>query len=254
MKLALVLLACSLHAQDLTQEEQWATVVALHLSGEVWTDKAPTEAELDAPAPAVFRLVESDRPLRVHTAAWQLPVVSPSVTVSFSGQGAEALRALTGKRIPGIQMVQGTVCSHGTGSVSVGAVIQEAHRQRFQTLLPSVGTAIVQRTVNLNWRNITMNVFRIATGTALMIFTGGTVTASAAVTSGVAYAHGFSDTLPLLFTGVPKPDPYLNSVADFNSKLELSGTPEMEDCRSILFTAVYGKSTPVLAGPVQLVP
>jgi len=85
MKLALVLLTCSLHAQDLTQEEQWATVIALHLSGEVWTDKAPTEAELDAPTPAVFRLVHSDAPLRVHTAAWQAPLpVSPRAIAYFS--------------------------------------------------------------------------------------------------------------------------------------------------------------------------
>ena len=178
------------------------------------------------------------------------------ITVSFSGQGAQALYALTGKRIPGLQLVQATICSPITTQISVGEVIQLANAHHFQTQLPEISAAIVRRTSNLNWRNVTVNTSRILTGAALVLVTGGTIAATPAWQVGLALAHTGSDALPGLFSlGTPDPSPFLNSVVPADSQLDLV-VPAGSDrrCRSIMLTAVYGKSTPVLTGPLPLRP
>ena len=193
----------------------------------------------------------------LDAAPLQDPLPPPAlITVSFSGQGAQALYALTGKRIPGLQLVQATVCSPITTQISVGEVIQLANAHHFQTQLPEISAAIIRRTSNLNWRNVAVNSSRILTGAALVLVTGGTIASTPAWQVGMALAHTGSDALPGLFSlGTPDPSPFLNSVVPADSQLDLV-VPTGSDrrCRSIMLTAVYGKTTPTLTGPLLLRP
>ncbi len=250
------LIGCA-SSQELTQEELWATDLAIYHSQEVWYYKAPMEAALPDFQTAL-RLVSSDEkspiaqeaaPLPVHFAQ-SLPPVQSGVTVSYSSQGAAALESTSGKRIKGFQMVKANVCAGHDAKVPVGLVIQEAGSLGIQSIDNQMGLAIVRKTISLNWRTIGKVglVAVLAAGTALTV--GGVISVPVGVTRGLTFGHLFVDQIlpPLFSVGAPQPDPFVNAAMDEDSFMNLAAG----SCKRMIFGAVYPKS--IVTGPIPLMP
>lgn len=82
---------------------------------------------------------------------------SPGITVSFSGQGAETLKALTGKRIRGVALNAVIVCSPVPVTIPIGRIYQLAAQHGISYLKPEEATAMIIRTVSFNWTNILLD-------------------------------------------------------------------------------------------------
>lgn len=254
---------------ELTQEEQWATIVGLHAMEPVLFDKAPMSLDLesvDSTAPGRdMWIVDADdgRPsgpisplgfAQAHTAAWTPPSAPnqcQGVCASFSGQGAAALKALTGKRIVGVQLIAVEICSTHPATFGAGLILQYASALGIQYHSPKIGSAIVQHTTDLNWRNVIINTAKVGTMLAAALTVSGTIAASAAWQTGLVVGHAATDSLPMLFSpGAPNPDPYLSGVLDANGTITV--TPDR--CVEATFSGVFGKNSVVLSGPIPILP
>jgi len=254
------------HCQEpeLTQEEQWATQLAIYHSQDwlSWAQKMPVDVTLSTEWSDLNlepRIVDadSDRPLPVHLANWQAPTPSPStlqcqgVCVSYSSQGAASLVALTGKRIAGVEIIQATVCAPRQVSVPGGLIYQQANALGIQTIASKVGMQIVNNTVSLNWRAIVMDTVIVGLGIGSGLTVGGVVSSSINIQRALTLGHLASDALPKLFShGAPDPSAFLNTVLDGNTNLNLSAP----GCTIAMLAGVYRKGAVLLTQPTQLLP
>ena len=251
--------AISAMAQDLTPADDLVNVLDVYYSEDwlSWAEKMPMDASLSLPESV--RIISSEPyalPSSIQaprTRAHLAQVLDPSqsgVTVSYSSQGAAALRAVTGKRIVGFQMVQATVCSGHDAKVPVGLIIQQAGSLGIQTIDNQAGLAIVNKTVSMDWRSLAKIglVAGLSVGTALTV--GGVIHTSIGITRGLTFGHLFIDQIlpPLFAVGAPQPDPFVNAAKEPDSTLELAAG----SCKRVMFGAVYPKS--VVTGPIPLMP
>ena len=97
----------------------------------------------------VQTLVGEERPLQVRLIQTSLlPAQAAGVTVSFSGQGPEAMKAVTGQVLKGTQIVKASVCASAPGMINVGRVLSFANAQGIADLDPDITTALVQQTTD----------------------------------------------------------------------------------------------------------
>lgn len=242
------------------------SVAHCQLQAPVLYYKAPMSLDLDAPSiPALpvhqLRVVDADAPLAaaepvlpVRGVVWQgIPPgqACTGVCVTFSNQGAAALQAVTGKRIHGFQLVSATTCNlsaidHRFGA---GLIIQLANSMNIQTLSKQAGTAVVQQTIDTNWRKLILLAVNVGSTVAMGVTTSGLVAASRAWQSGLVLGHLALDSLPsLLKPGAPNPDPFLNNVLDDQGQISLPAGA----CTSALFSGVWSRDSVKVTGRVQL--
>lgn len=72
-------------------------------------------------------------------------------TVSFAPQGAEALRALAGKKLKGFGLTHVIVCSSSGLPIQAGLVYQTAVRAGSAPISPSNARSVINRAVGFNW-------------------------------------------------------------------------------------------------------
>lgn len=199
--------------------------------------------------------VSPSHPVPARLVSWQAPVPQPAactgVCVTYSSQGATALRALTGKRIKGFQLVQATTCADHDAKFGAGRIIQQANAMGIQTLSAKTGAAVVQQTVDLNWRKLLILGVQVGTSVALGVTTSGVVTSSKAITTGIALGHLALDELPtVLKPGTPNPDPFFSAALDESGQVTISAGA----CVSAIFAGTWDKNSPKVTGRIQLLP
>lgn len=114
---------------------------------------------------------------------------SPRYRVTFMPQGAQALEAMTTKRIPGVGILLVSVCdSTGLGQqLHVGHLQSVAAEKGISLLDKRVGTYLVERIVQRNWKKITVDILRHAALVGASLTVPGIVSASTAVQTGLVY-------------------------------------------------------------------
>src|SRR5437868_3450730 len=128
--------------------------------------------------------------MRLFLAALSVLPLAAQVTASFSPQGAASLRALTGKRIAGFQLIQVTICAQQAAVLPAGRIYQMANGAGIQTIAPKVASAIVKTTVNRDMHKIAAEMLKAGTLIGATVMGSGLVAASVAWTGGAVLAHG----------------------------------------------------------------
>src|SRR5215467_8702358 len=80
-------------------------------------------------------------------------VLHAATLATFTPQGAVVLKNQTGQRIPGTQIVDVIVCSDVPANVGNGYIYQTAVAAGFSPIGASMGTAVVNQRVALDWKH-----------------------------------------------------------------------------------------------------
>lgn len=131
-------------------------------------------------------------------------------TITLSPQGPEALRSLTGRRIPGFQLVAAMPCAPDDKPVEFvgGDVYRAATEARYAWQAPEVAERILTRNAGLNWRNVLIFSLQSASSVATMAMGGGIVSATGSAIAGAAIGHGLVDSaVPFVQSRRPDPQP-----------------------------------------------
>jgi hypothetical protein len=137
-------------------------------------------------------------------------------TITFSPQGAAPLKAVTGKVVPGLQIVgyamNGCMAVPGT---AVYAAMGQAH---FEWILPGLGEAVVNDAIASNkWK---VAAYWIGEGSQAFVLlgTGQIVKVSMQTLAGMAFLHGATDRLKdHLASRVPNATPLFSQLLDPNT-------------------------------------
>jgi hypothetical protein len=160
------------------------------------------------------------------------------VRVSMSPQGAEALKALTGKRVPGVQIVAVTTCSDAAVAISGGALYQAAAGAGIATISARLAPAIIARSVDRNWKKITVDVIGAASGIAAGWAPAGAATALIA-------GHLVGDQVSgFLRPRIPDPSVLLTGLIDASARFDV----DAGGCREGFMLAAFRKN----AAPIVL--
>lgn len=115
-------------------------------------------------------------------------------TVTFSPQGSAALRALTGKRIGGFQLVSVMACADSMpAGFSGGEIYQKASQQGYQWIDPMATTAILERTVQFNPANLIPVVLTSGTAGFSLLLSGGIIKTTSTWLTALIASHGVLD-------------------------------------------------------------
>lgn len=166
------------------------------------------------------------------------PPVQLTATVSFSPQGAAALKALTGKQIPGVGMYQVVVCSPSGFPIPAGKVYQIATDHGIAPLAPQTAAALFKRTVSMNWRNIALMAGVDASIGIPVLGQAGLVSMSSKWIVSLLTGHVLFDSVQnQIRQNIPDPAPVLNSLLDPDSMISFAGA-----CKSSSMVTVYHKN------------
>lgn len=158
-------------------------------------------------------------------------------TISFAPQGSAALKALTGRRIKGVQIVSIIACPARISlpSISGGEVYAEAIAQGYQPILPAFARAVVNDAVSHNWRVFALEAFKVASIAAAGLGAGGVVKMSAAQLSALVIGHQIGDEIASrIQERIPNASPLLSALLDPAAKLDIT-----QGCQVSAILAVY---------------
>lgn len=168
----------------------------------------------------------------------QPPPVQMSATVSFSPQGAAALKALTGKQIQGIGIYQLIVCSPSGFPIPAGHVYQVATDHGIAPLAPATAAALFKRTVDHNWRNIAIMAGVDASIGIPVLGQAGLISMSSKYIVSLLTGHVLFDSLQRqLQANIPDPAPVLSTLLDPDSMISFAGA-----CKSSSMVTVFHKN------------
>lgn len=213
---------------------QAVTGLALLLIPRATAEKPPTWwVALHGPYLTAEELAQVDFP---GTA--QPPPVQMTATVSFSPQGAAALKALTGKQIQGVGMYQVIACSPSGFPIPAGHVYQVATERGISPLAPAVAAALFRRTASLNWRQIAITAGVDASIGIPVLGQAGLISMSSKYIVGLLTGHALFDSLQKqLQANTPDPGPVLERLLDPDSMINFAGA-----CKSSTLVTVYHKN------------
>lgn len=172
---------------------------------------------------------------------WIIAVVFAAVCfgaetrISVSPQGAASLKAMTGKRIPGVQILGVTMCSDVRG----GDVYQALNHVGIATIMPRNAVAIVEQTVNRNWRKTALDAGKIGALLAAAFTTSGVIAASPKVASALIVGHQVGDQVgELVRQRLPDPRGLLDALIDPEGRIEAGA-----GCKVGMVMVVFDKNT-----------
>lgn len=144
-------------------------------------------------------------------------------TISIAPQGQQALRALTGKRIQGIQILGAIVCpAEGNTSISGGAVYREAIALGFTPIIPVLAQSVITQAVSHNWRWYAIEAFKVGSIAAAGLGAGRVVAMSSAKLAALVIAHQIGDELSARAQErIPNAGPLISSLLDPEETLDL---------------------------------
>ena len=138
-------------------------------------------------------------------------------TITFSPQGAEALRQFTGKRISGEQLVGVLVKAPLDRPVQVsgGDIFQAASAAGFAWRTPDVAKYNLSRTAQFNKRTVWIHILQTLSSTAVSALTSGLISVPMEYQAGPAIGHSLVDqTIPFIRFRVPDPSRLLEKLFD----------------------------------------
>lgn len=166
-----------------------------------------------------------------------LSVSGFSQDILFSPQGASALRALTGKRIPGVQIVSVIACPARISLPSIGGgeIYAESIRQGYQPILLDFAPSVINEAVASNKKQIVLEAFKVASIVAAGLGAGGVVKMSMAEISALVIAHQVGDELSArIKERLPNPGPLMSALLDPAKDLDIR-----DGCKVSSILAVY---------------
>lgn len=146
-------------------------------------------------------------------------------TITLSGQGSEALRNLTGRRIPGFQLVGVTACAPNDRPIefSGGRVYEAAAKAGFKWSGTEVASVNLARNATLNWRNLAIFIARTGSSALTVAAGGGILSIGAQGVAGLALGHQFMDDGIQFVQGrVPDPQPVVKRIFEAESRYSLT--------------------------------
>lgn len=171
-------------------------------------------------------------------------------TVTFSPQGAAALRALTGKRISGFQIVSVMACADAmSAGFSGGEIYQKASQQGYQWIDPMATTAILERTVQFNAANLIPVLLTSGTAGFSLLLSGGIIkaTSSSWLTALIA-SHGVLDQASNQIRGyAPNPATVVDNLLRPTDSFSLASSQCIERYLGAVYNKQYRPSTVKLA-------
>lgn len=139
--------------------------------------------------------------------------------ITFSPQGSSVLRALTGKRISGFQIVAAMACDF---TVSGGQIYEAATQQGYAWTAPEATATLITRTANIDWRNIVPTLLANGTSGAALLVAGGVIHAPAAWLTGLIAGHGALDLVQSQIRAyAPDPTQVLSKLAQVSETITL---------------------------------
>lgn len=137
-------------------------------------------------------------------------------TISFSPQGAESLKSLTGQTIKGVQIVEVTTCSQGAPfGISGGDIVQAAVRGGLSPISSKIVPVITNKAVR---RSLPSILLTVGTELALelpVLQVSGLIRIGTQVATGLLLAHQLADQAkPFVQSRVPDPTPLLTALID----------------------------------------
>lgn len=161
-------------------------------------------------------------------------------TVSFAPQGAAVLKALTGKRIPGVGIADVVICS--PAPIPAGAVYQTLVRNGVSPIRPASAKALFNRTVALNWRNLLLEAAADASIGIPVLGQSGVIKMSAKWVVAILAGHAVIDSLSgQVRSHIPDPSPVLSSLLDPGEVLAFAGS--VTGCRESSVIIRFTKDT-----------
>ena len=178
----------------------------------------------------VFQVLHGQYLLDLQT----LPTVStlpsatlapPATTVSFSPQGAEILKTMTGKRIKGVGIHELVICSSGT--VQAGAVYQLAVSNGILPISPAQAGTLFRQTAARSVPAIMLAGAGYASLGIPVLGQAGVISMTSRLIVGILSGHALFDS----FRGqvqaqLPDPTPLLTALLDPEAVLTLTGCKE----------------------------
>lgn len=155
-------------------------------------------------------------------------------SIQFSPQGASALKALTGKRIKGVQIVSVIACPAviSIPSISGGELYSAAITQGYEPILPQFAAAVITDAAASNKWQIALEVFRVASIAAIV---AGTRSLNATQLLVINGAHQIGDELSSrIQTRLPNPAPLISALLDPEKTLDIT-----HGCQVSAILAVY---------------
>lgn len=175
---------------------------------------------------------------------------APAVTVSFSSQGAEALKAMTGKKIRGVGLTAVTVCSTDIAHVPVGTVFQNAISHGISPIDPDIAIAMVNRKVGFSIYHILPHIVSDGAAGVAVLMAGRVISATNPWLVGLISLAEVGKIAQQQFEShAPDPAPLFKSLLDPNASMDFSG----KAChRGMMVTRYKGKQSDKADGTYSL--
>lgn len=180
--------------------------------------------------------------------------LSAQATVAFSPQGPTALKALTGKVIPSVQLMFIDVCAEGVATIPAGKVYEAAVRANISPIGPATASTILTQTAGRNWRVYVLETYKVLSIVGVTLVASDTIKqklSDKGITAGMLAATNIAaDQISNnLKSRVPDPTPLLTTLLGADTVFSFSGP----GCRSGAIVTVYrGKvSDAPLVVPIQ---
>lgn len=169
-------------------------------------------------------------------------------TVTFAPQGAAILKNQAGQVVKGVQILDLNVCSAAPATVPNGFVYQTAVANGFSAIGPTMGTALLNQKIAMNWKHFLVTFVTNGAIDAAVGGLTGVVAMPASVIKGLAIGHAFMDQFgPQLLATAPAASPVLSILLDpsKNTVFQSAG------CVEASMLATYAKGAKPV-GPVLI--
>ena len=181
------------------------------------------------------------------------PILCQTLSVDYSPQGPVVLQDLTGKVIPGMQVVTALVCtdtpllqSNGTG-FGGGKIYTSATDAGFTWTSDLSVQPVLDAIVQKNWKTITLQLLTRGALLAAEITSGGIIKVTSSVTTGLIIGHDVSDqTIGFL------KDHAINSAPLTQNLWQSNNTYDITTCRQGYMMARWTKTAPMNAKRVTI--
>lgn len=174
--------------------------------------------------------------------------IMPRARLTASPQGAEVLRSLVGRVIPGLALEELLICADGQQNFSGGLVYQALALKGVATISPKLAPAIMARQVSKSPWKVAYSVGVIAVGAAAFLGSSSVVKMGSTITSALLAAHSVGDLIgPAIQGRIPDPSPLLPLL------LEPAGTIQISagGCIEGLILVQFKKGQGVVTGEIQ---
>ncbi len=171
---------------------------------------------------------------------------SMGASVSFSPQGAEALKTVAGRKIPGVGLTEVVLCSSTTEVVSNGRVYQAAVRNGLSPLSPALASATLGRIAATNFWSLALDGITDLGGLTAALGAAHVIQMTDQMVTGLAMARPAVDIAKIRVRArIPNPAPFEGMLLDPTKSSVFTGP----GCLDLLMVTKYVPGAKDLLGP-----